>query len=321
MKICLIFGHDGGLDLDITLNLVSFYKKLGFKTIYSTKLYNADLLVVLRAIDKSIDLSTYYYQMIHVFDYVGWDYDRFLASIDHQITYIFCTAEKKRQSIIEKCRFPENHIFVVFPPVETSLWIAKEQNRKYDFVHIGNHKFSVSTDSDPVKAKFDKILQTLNVDVWGRRWNDIVKKELCHGEIELFNVPKIYAQSKIALGLMYPFQRDVTYSGRFWLAPLNGCFLISEQGLYTREIPGIIESNYTFLDIKNKINAELDKTELKEVAKKYWDKQYEKTLACVKPTLTFIQTKTGNGNRYMLYLFVLSIRLLKRCYRLLKRCY
>ena len=55
----------------------------------------------------------------------------------------------------------------------------------------------------------------------------------------------IYSKSKYALGLMYPFQRDITFSGRFWHAPLNGCYLFSEPGLYTKEVPGVIETDYS----------------------------------------------------------------------------
>ncbi len=56
MKTCLIYGH-GGLDLDVTFNLLYFYKRLGFKTYFSEKLYDADLLVVVRAINKVLDLT------------------------------------------------------------------------------------------------------------------------------------------------------------------------------------------------------------------------------------------------------------------------
>jgi uncharacterized protein Usg len=310
MKTCLIYGQDG-LDLCVTLNLKVFYERLGLKVFFSEKLYDADMLVVARAYD-SVDLSPYSYQLIHIFDYVGRDFDAFIHSVDYEKSFIFCTSEIKRQRIIEKTGFPSKQIFQTFPPVETEFWIGKPKKIRYYIVHIGNYKFSA--EGDIIKAKFDDEIQTSNVDVWGLGWDKIVKKGLYHGRLGTYSVPSIYAQSMFALGLMYPFQREVTYSGRFWQAPLNGCFLLSEPGLYTKEIPGIIETDYSHSDIETKINTSHDRQLLKKEAKDYWEKQYDMTLSYVRPTLDLLNVKRCSMKKYVIWMRLSLYNRLRICY-------
>ena len=170
---------------------------------------------------------------MHVYDYGGWGYDSFVNSVDHKKTYIFSTSEKTKERLIKNLGFPQEHIFIALPPVETSLWIAKKTRIKYDFVHIGNYK-NIEDDDNVRKSFLDCMLQ-LKVDVWGLGWINNEKGKY-HGKVGLFKVSDIYSSSKYALGLMYPFQRNVTFSGRFWHAPLNGCYLFTEPGLYTKII-------------------------------------------------------------------------------------
>jgi hypothetical protein len=269
MKRCLIFGQNG-LDLDVTLNLVAFYKKLGFDTIFSTKLTKADLLVIVRPIDAPLVISKFGYTQIHIYDYVGWLYDACLKSLDLGITYIFTTNEKQRKYLLDTIRMPKDHVYVSLPPVECSLWVEKSVIRKYKYVHVGNYK--KIRENDEFRDRFNSAMEKLGVDIWGISW---VKSDLYnyHGKAGLFNVSKIYAKSKCALGLMYPFQREVTYSGRFWHAPLNGCLLVSEPGLYTKYFPGVIETDYTLKDL-SKINLEIiDHQKIQSEAIAFWCRQ------------------------------------------------
>ena len=287
MKNCLIYGHNG-LDLDVTMNLRSFYKSLGFKVIFSENLHQADLLVVLRAVSNPINLTKYKFSLIHIFDYVGWDYNQLLKSIKHDITFIYCTNPIKQQGIIDNCGFPKEHIFVVLPPVDTNLWSSKIEKKEYEFVHIGN--FKKIEEGDITRKRFLKILIEWNVNVWGINWKGVgILKKLYHGKLGLFNVSKIYLKSKFALGLMYPFQRHVTFSGRFWQAPLNGCYVFSEAGYYTKSIPGIIETDYTAQDFKGKSLLQTDSIALQKEAKQFWDDQYKFTLSYISPTLNLIK--------------------------------
>ncbi|MEP6746255.1 MAG: hypothetical protein ABJB86_00945 [Bacteroidota bacterium] len=299
MKTCLIYGHNG-LDLDVTFNLLAFYRKAGLSVFYSDTLYDADVLVVLRAVDKKIDLSPFNFSVVHIFDYGGWDYNAFIESIDHGISYIYCTSQEKKNRIINDTSFPENRIFVAFPPVATRLWMADMKKPEYEIVHIGNYK--PITENDQYKENFNKAIIDHNVHVWGLNWTGIVHKDLYHGKAGQFSVSGIYAKSAWSFGLMYPFQRSVTFSGRFWHAPLNGCQLFSEPGVCTF-IPGVIETDYSFEDIEQRIKSPLaDKQQVRQKALAFWNGENEKIEKLVKVTFShFINdnNKTGKLKNYL----------------------
>lgn len=313
MKTCLIYGHNG-LDLDVTFNLRSFYKKLGFKVCFSDKLHTADLLVVVRAVDKEINITPFNYSLVHVYDYGGWDYDGFVKTIDHSKTFIFCTSEAKKERLIKKLNFPKSQVCVALPPVDTTLWVKDIKKTKFDFTHIGNFKPIV--DEDIFKLRFNKAIDYFNSHLWGLGWK--LNNEIYHGKAGLFQVSKIYAQSRFSFGLMYPFQREVTFSGRFWHAPLNGCFLFSEPGLYSQTIPGVIETDYTVEDISDKLNQQMSSFELQKEAQEFWNKQNEVTLMYVKPTLKLLEKSNFNIVKYLTYLKFLVINILKVYYQKLE---
>jgi hypothetical protein len=276
MKSCLIYGHNG-LDLDIAFNLRSFYRQLGFKVFFSDKLLDADLLVIVRAIDSPIDISSFGFLQVHVFDYGGWNFDAFVRTINHKITYIFCTSEMKRKRLIDFLYFPQSQVFIALPPVDVKLWSKSIQKVKNNFVHIGNYKPNI--DGDLIKVRFNEILSRFNIHIWGLGWQ--LDNRLYHGKVSLFDVSTIYSSSKYALGLMYPFQREVTFSGRFWHAPLNGCSLLSEPGLYTSFIPGVIETDYSIEDIEKKTAIKFDRIILQKQAREFWIKQNNETKSII----------------------------------------
>lgn len=310
MKTCLIYGHNG-LDLDVTFNLRSFYKKLGFKVFFSDNLYPADLLVVVRAVDKEINIEPFNYSLVHVYDYGGWDYDSFVKTIDHRKTFIFCTSEVKIERLIKKLNFPKKQVYLALPPVETTLWSKAIKKTKYEFVHIGNFKPIV--DEDIFKLRFNKAISCFSSNLWGLGWK--TNKEVYHGKAGLFEVSKIYAQSKFSFGLMYPFQREITFSGRFWHAPLNGCFLFSEPGLFSQKIPGVIETDYTEKDIIGKLNQKMSSFELQNEAKEFWENQSNITLFYVKQTFELLEHNNFKIINYLSFLKLSIINLLKVYYQ------
>jgi hypothetical protein len=222
---------------------------------------------------------------VHIYDYAGWDYDSFLLNTDYNKTFIFCTSEKRKSRLTEKNNFPGDHIFVAFPPVDTALWSSRLKEVKYKFVHVGN--FNPITGSDDIKVRFDNAIRYFKVGIWGSGWG--AKNELHHGKAALFRVSSIYAKSEFALGLMYPFQREVTFSGRFWHAPLNGCYLLSEPGLYSGKIPGIIETDYSIEDISRKTAGSFNRKEMQVEALAYWENQNSITIGYIKPTLMMME--------------------------------
>lgn len=310
MKTCLIYGHNG-LDLDVTLNLRSFYKRLGFRVFFSEKLYDADLLVVLRAVDAEIDIKPFQFSLVHVYDYGGWDYDAFVNTINHAITFIFCTSEVKKERLIQHLDFPKEQVFVAFPPVDVDLWSKSVEAVQYEMVHIGNFK-PISND-DPIKQLFNEAIIHFKTNVWGMGWT--IDEKFYHGKTGLFSVSSIYAKSKFAFGLMYPFQRDVTFSGRFWQAPLNGCSVFSEVGIYTLTIPGVIETDYSIGDIERKIKSDVDRIELQKEAREFWTKEYKKTLALVMPTFKIMKDKGFNLSKFCLYVSISTSNFLRVAYQ------
>jgi hypothetical protein len=310
MKTCLIYGHNG-LDLDVAFNIRSFYKQLGFCVFFSDKLYDADLLIVLRAMDTEIDIAPFNFSIVHVYDYVGWDYDAFVRTIDHKISYIFCTSEIKRTRLIDLLHFPKEQVFVALPPVDIKLWSKKIEEVKYNIVHIGN--FKPITEKDTIKELFNETISHFKTHVWGLGWQ--LDKDLYHGRTGIFSVSNIYANSKFALGLMYPFQRDVTFSGRFWHAPLNGCSVFSESGLYSIKIPGVIETDYSLEDIDKKIAKNIDRIALQNEAKNFWLKQNNATLALIVPTLKSIKRNEFNLKNALIFSYFSVNNILKEYYQ------
>lgn len=282
MKTCLIYGQNG-LDLDVALNLVAFYKNLGFKTYFSEKLLDANLLVIVRAVDHPLNISDKNYGQVHMYDYGGWGYDACVESLPYEKTYIFTTSEKHKDHIITTLDFPKKQIFIALPPVETKIWVEKSNSKTYDFVHIGN--FKKIEDKDEVRERFNQAMLHLNTNIWGMGWDALQLGKKYHGKAGLFDVSKIYSKAKYALGLMYPFQRAVTFSGRFWHAPLNGCYLLSEPGLYSKEFPGIIETNYHTEEIGNLTSKLDDAPVLQQKAIQFWENQKKMHFDLIKSIL------------------------------------
>lgn len=305
MKTCLIYSPDG-VDLDNAINLIHFYKRLGFRTFFSDVLVNADVLALLRAKDEPIDTAGCDFSLIHIYDYVGWNYDAAIRSFDYSKTFICCTTEERRQEIIEGLDFPEDHIRIAFMHVEISVWTHKVNPVKYETVHIGNYK--PIPEGDIIQDRFVHILEKYKVHVWGRRWNEKLNSDRYYGVLGLFSVTNIYSQSKFALGLMYPFQRKVTFSNRFWIASLCGCPLISEKGLYTKKLPGVIETDYTDGDYEQIINEiVIDREQLRQEAIAFWEKENEATLSYLKPSFNLVKRRKYSLS-YRLRVYKLQMR-------------
>lgn len=278
-KTCLIYGQNG-LDLDVTFNLWSFFRKLGYHAYFDTKLHSANIISIVRGVDTAINLDGVEFDQIYVFDYGGWNYDDLVKSLPFDKTYILTTALETKKRLVHSLCFPENKIFVVFPPVDIDMFSSKLRPIKYKLIHIGNYK----NDEDPYLKRMKTIINVLDVKIWGMNWHGHIESEnKLMGRSGFFETSRIYSQSMFALGLMYPFQRNITFSGRFWQAPLNGCYLLSEPGLYSHGIPGIIETDYSLNDIKLKLETKLEsRKRLILEAKNYWKANNEKLKGLIK---------------------------------------
>ena len=161
--------------------------------------------------------------------------------------------------------------------------------------------------------RFNEAIGHFKPHIWGSGW--MVNNELYHGKAGLFQVSSIYSKSEFAFGLMYPFQREVTISGRFWHAPLNGCSLLSEPGLYTQKIPGIIETDYSINDITKKIERNSDRKTLQKESQEFWEKQYRITLGYVTSTLSILRNNHFTVIDFFIFLYLRGFNILIKCYQ------
>jgi hypothetical protein len=109
------------------------------------------------------------------------------------------------------------------------------QAASYDYVHIGHRK--PNPGGDPILLQMDAIAGGGRCHFWGKGWP--ASGLTVHGPASLHESQQIYRRSNFALGVMYPFQRGRTISGRMWQAPLNGCMLISEAVPPGVPLPGV----------------------------------------------------------------------------------
>ncbi|MGM7777337.1 glycosyltransferase family protein [Arthrobacter sp. KNU-44] len=215
--------------------------------------------------------------MVHLYDYVANDISLLLNSCgDHPGLLIFASSAARRNELLE--RFPElsEKIRVSAPPVCSRLWKSNHLGGKpkYDLVHIGNYKPYYSESRDEYASRFLKLVQLGRVHVWGAGWEDRLDGEYCHGRLGISKVSEIYAKSRVALGMMYPNQRTVSLSGRFWHAPLNGCHIISEPSVFADDLPGVLSSEY--IDAPNPHDfSEASRVRLQSHAVRYWDDAFQ----------------------------------------------
>lgn len=306
MKTCVIYGQNG-LDLDVALNLTVFYKKLGFKTIFSSKLIGANLIVILRAVDSPLVLPEgFWYDQMHIYDYGGWEYESFIRSVDKSKAFFFTTSPEMSEKLKGEFSIDENKVSIMLPPVEVELWVSKVRKKEYDFVHIGNFKKDIQ---DLYRTNFLNTLDELNVKIWGLGWPERFKRNYL-GKAGLFEVSKIYSKSKLALGLMYSFQRSTTFSGRFWHAPLNGCCLLSEPGKYSRAFPGVIEVEYnSTLNLATKF-THLDNQAIQNEAIGFWRKENEKCKVAIGRMIKHVEwSKSMWSTDFYLQFVVMKLRI------------
>jgi hypothetical protein len=270
---CLIYGQDG-FDLDVLANLHFTYTRLGFSVAYANRLVPADLLVVQRPSDAPLDLSLH--KFVHIFDYVGVPINGLLESIPRGANaHVFTTSKTRMDSLrSESMPFPADNIRNAFIPVNLRRFSNTPRKRQHKVVHIGNFKPYYAEQIDPYSTNFLHAIRQLDVAVWGGgAWDPFIPKESIRGRVKLGQVSGIYSSSDFALGMMYPFQREVTYSGRFWHSPLNGCTLLSEPTQLAEGMPGIRITDYSRRDLREITDSCPDRFAVQRKAKAFWQSQ------------------------------------------------
>lgn len=287
-RSCLIYSQDG-FDADVLMNLSIFYERLGFDVRTNSEIEICDLLVVTRIGNPAYScdqiLRRIECEKIHVYDYVGWDASGFAVELQGKDYLVICVSEQLRQRWILSNLVSADRVVVAYLPVVTDLWVNPIRKERYRAVHIGNKKRV----DDQWYCRLNDAVECEKIHVWGGGWGE--KNAHYHGSADLKDVSTIYSRSRIALGAMYPFQRDVTYSGRFWHGPLNGCVIVSEPSRFAGVIPGTIVSDFDAIDA-DVLDMECgDRQATQNDAIHFWECENSKLIEIVKADVLGLNVK------------------------------
>lgn len=243
-------------DLDVYLNVKLFYGSAGYRVVKDKRPRDTALLVILRGSREISDPE--YAGIVHAYDYV------------------------REYKIDWKARFPKaSAIFVVSPtrpecpdgvtyvqgylPVIPELWQGPLRRKDDLPVHISHCK---PAGDDKYQQDLLKLIKSGLVRVYGGKWD---KAGVKTKPLSYWQVNRMFAASSACYGLMYPYQRGKTLSGRMWQAPLNGCFVISEAGTNISHCPGVIEMSGFSADNLATVDRSIDACRtLAADAAQYW---------------------------------------------------
>ncbi|MEY4353105.1 MAG: hypothetical protein RLZZ609_1346 [Cyanobacteriota bacterium] len=256
---CSILSFDY-LDFDVYLNTRTLYTLAGFKITPPSLTYSSlDLLVVLRGIPTQSFGA--FSGVLHVFDYVrelSIDYSLFFPNAS-EIVYVSLVSPSHLRLVD---RFVYGYV-PVFPPIWRSPSFKAKDPKP---VHIANYK---PMNNDSYQQQLVNLIHNRSVNVYGAKWDRI---NINAAPVSYLTANYYLSKSLICFGLMYPYQRGKSLSGRMWQAPLQGCLVISEAATNIFDCPGIVEVTQfsSGLILKN-----TDPLSLSIQASNFW---FEKTL-------------------------------------------
>ena len=201
----------------------------GYQLLTSKNLIKCDLLVFFRGIPDRI--YSEYRGVIHFYDYV----------CEHEIdlhTYFPNALEIIIISIHNVYRAESGSRTIYgYLPVVPALWQFKLPftQKESISVHISNYKPLVD---DPYQKQLVCRILSGKIRVYGAKWD----------RLKIITRPVSYLEANLKLGssvtcygLMYPYQRGRSLSGRMWQGPIQGCIVISEEKTNPFFCPGVIE--------------------------------------------------------------------------------
>lgn len=237
-QLCRIVSSDY-LDKDVYLNIRAFYRASGYRLITSAVSGDrgADLLVVLRG-DNGTEFQDFCGD-IHVYDYVKEyvvDWGSRYPKADH-ITVVSLAASSLvsavgSQDLGEAARITRLDAYL---PVIPALWSCRWRFKRLQPIHVSNFK---RMGSDPYQLDLLSLIRAGTIAAYGGHW-DLVGVRT--HPLSYRQANHVLAASVSCFGLMWPYQRGRTLSGRMWQAPLNGCFVLSERGTDILGCPGVLE--------------------------------------------------------------------------------
>jgi hypothetical protein len=266
---CIIVNNEG-FDLDVALNLDAFYSACGFDVGYATEPRDADLLVFQRAkvFDRRYSARA---PRCHVHDYSKTGVLKAVAQVDGlQDIAVISPSDPGADAADNALSY--THVRA-YHPVCASLWsnVPRPQLR-FQQVHIGHQK---KTDApDPLQALFSQaLLDAKDCAVFGNGWKEDPRfAGRAHGPCTLHETQVIYAATALAAGVMYPYQRGKTLSGRMWQGPLNGCQVLTEALPPGMSLPGVhLTRDYS--ELQHPVATHARRQTITAEAQTYWTEQ------------------------------------------------
>jgi hypothetical protein len=229
---CRIVSSDY-LDRDVYLNIRCFYASAGYRLI-GPEHAAVDLLVVLRGDNGTADQS--FAAAIHIYDYVKeYQVDWARRYPAARSIVLVSLDDPPPPSADPPSADPRLRHVRAYLPVIPGLWTCRSGPRRSRPVHVSNYK---RMPGDPFQEELLALIQAGRVEVHGNRWEQVGVRAR---PLSYRRANRLIAGSASCFGLMWPYQRGVTLSGRMWQAPLNGCFVLSEPGTDRLGCPGVLE--------------------------------------------------------------------------------
>ena len=231
-KDCCVFSFDY-LDYDVYLNVLAFYRFAGYRVHALFDGQSPDLVVILRGWPPEIYAN--YAGVVHVYDYVkelSIDYSTFFPSASH-IFYISISSDSA-QEFLSSDKYTYVHGFL---PVIPEIWMESSSRKTSPTpLHISNFK---PMQKDLYQSQLVHLSHDRLVQIFGSKWE---RAGIASSPVSYWTANHLLAKASHCYGLMYPYQRGKSLSGRMWQAPINGCYVISELGTNIFHCPGIIEA-------------------------------------------------------------------------------
>jgi len=286
---CNVFSFDY-LDFDVYLNVQAFYRLAGYTVVNHSDLSSSNLVVVLRG--QPFDIYSEYTGIVHVYDYVkefSIDYSLyfpcasliFLISINPEPSYL--TPESPKLVHVSG-----------YLPVIPEIWFRSGLRKTYAKpLHIANYKPNLD---DSYQKQLIYLSRLDEIKLFGSKWE---KVGISTVPLSYMSANHLLARAEYCYGLMYPYQRGRSLSGRMWQAPINGCYVISEPGTNIFHCPGVIEA-HDYVDIIQRLPQDFASVSTESVA--FWTHQTSK-LACDLQLLLRMHTLKSEVRRARFLLF------------------
>jgi hypothetical protein len=284
--ICSILSFDY-LDYDVFINVRVFYRLAGYYVILSVVHHDTSLVVVLRG--KPNRIFSEYTGIVHYYDYVR-EYNLDMRYFFPNASNIFSIGLNDSLSLSLT-----DHSVYAYLPVFPSLWQYRPlvTSRLPHPLHLSNYK---PIGNDSYQQQLLALIHSQKVLVYGGKWHN---QNINATQISYLSANRLLSQATHCYGLMYPYQRGTSLSGRMWQAPIHGCYVISEVGTNIYNVPGVIEAE-TFEQLFSfSIDSALN---LRKQATEFWLTQTINLADSLNLTLDFTQLLRENiSSRFLLF--------------------